>query len=101
MVSDFISEKDGYLQLTKEEYQEAKNNNPRIGKHARQTLEYAREGKEGYWTFDIFISQITEAAAIAETKYPREKGWKMRIFDHSCHSDTLEVFKMIVNPGGK
>ena len=47
MVSDFISEQHGYLQLTQEEYDEAKKTDPTIRKHARQTLEYG-EGKEGY-----------------------------------------------------
>ena len=56
---------------------------------------------------DKFMSQITEAAAIAEAKYPREHGWKIVwIFDHSsCHSampdDALDASKMNVNPGGK
>ena len=36
MVSDFISENHGYLQLTQEEYDEAKQSNPTIRKHARR-----------------------------------------------------------------
>ena len=37
MVSDFISENHGYLQLSQEEYDEAKQSNPTIRKHARET----------------------------------------------------------------
>ena len=45
MVSDFIGEKHGYLELTQEEYDEAKKTDPTIHKHARQTLEYGKEKK--------------------------------------------------------
>ena len=73
MVPNFISEMQGYLQLTEEEYQETKKNNPRIWKYGCQTLEHG-EAKEGYWTSDKFMSQIMDAVAIAEVKYPRAKG---------------------------
>ena len=53
IVSDFISENHGYLQLTQEEYDEAKQSNPTIRKHAREIREYG-EGKEGYWTSERF-----------------------------------------------
>ena len=36
MVSDFINEKNGYLNLTQEEYEEAKRNDPSIRMYARQ-----------------------------------------------------------------
>ena len=53
------------------------------------------------------MTQLKEAAKIAEAKYPREDGWRVVwIFDHSsCHAampdDALDVSKMNVNPGGK
>ena len=66
MVSDFITEKDGYLRLTEEEYQSAKEKNPGIRKAARQLLEYG-ESRKGYWTSEKFMQQIQ----IAEAKYPK------------------------------
>ena len=106
MISDFIDERNGYLELTQEEYEEAKKKNPSIKKYARQQLEYG-EAKEGYWTSEKFMGQNKEAVKIAEVKYPKEEGWKIVwIFDHSsCHAampdDALDVSKMNVNPGGK
>ena len=49
MISDFISERDGYLALTDKKYTAAKQGDPSIRKYARQQLEYG-EAKEGYWT---------------------------------------------------
>ena len=101
MVSDFIDEKCGYLSLTQEEYEEAKND-PTIREYARQQLEYG-EAKEGYWTSHKYIAQIKQAVKIAEVKYPREKGFRIVwIFDHSsCHAampeDALDVSKMNVS----
>ena len=106
MVSDFIDERNGYLQLSDEEYSRAKEKDPTIRKHARQLLEYG-ESKEGYWTSEKFLIQLKEAVKIAEAKYPKEDGWRIVwIFDHSsCHAampdDALDVSKMNVNPGGK
>ena len=106
MVSDFIGEKHCYLELTQEEYEEARRTDPSIRKHARETLDYG-EAKEGYWTSERFMTQIEEAVKIAEVKYPRESGRKVVwIFDHSsCHAampvDALDASKMNVNPGGK
>ena len=103
MVSDFIDERNGYLQLSDEEYSRAKEKDPTIRKHAHHLLEYG-ESKEGYWTSEKFLVQLKEAVKIAEAK---EDGWRIVwIFDHSCcHSampdDTLDVSKMNVNPGGK
>ena len=106
MVSDFICEKHGYLELTDEEYDEVKKTDPTIRKHARQTLEYG-EAKEGYWTSDRFMLQIEKAVKIADVKFPREAGWRVVwMFDHSsCHAampdDARDASKMNVNPGGK
>ena len=67
MVSDFICERDGYLALTDEEYESAKQNDPSIRKHTRQFLEYG-EAKEGYWTAEKFMDQIKQAVKIAKAK---------------------------------
>ena len=106
IISDFISERDGYLALTEEEYTAAKLTDPSIRRYARQQLEYD-EGKEGYWTSEKFMAQIKHAVKIAEVKYPREEGWRIVwLFDHSsCHAampeDALDTSKMNVNPGDK
>ena len=106
MVSDFIDERNGYLQLTEEEYQKALENDPNTKLMAREFLEYG-EGKEGYWTSDKFMQQIEKAYKIAEIKYPKANGWRhVWIFDHSsCHAamphDALDVNAMNVKPGGK
>ena len=106
MVSDFIEEKNGYLQLTDAEYEQAKQSHPNIKRQARVFLEYS-ENKEGYWTSERFMAQIKDAATIAEVKYPREEGFRLVwIFDHSsCHGafadDALNAYKMNAKPGGK
>ena len=53
------------------------------------------------------MSQIKDAALIAETKYPRNQGYRLVwIFDHSsCHGayaeNALNAHKMNAKPGGK
>ena len=64
MVSDYIDEHNGFLALTEEEYQAAKDANPAIKPYAREFLEYG-ESKEGYWTRDKFMEQMERAVAIA------------------------------------
>ena len=44
MVSDFISEQDGYLKFSDQEF-------------ARACIEYG-ENKDGYWTSDRFMEQL-------------------------------------------
>lgn len=106
MISDFIDELNGFLVLSDEEFERAKQSSPLIRKYAREFLEYG-ENKEGYWTRDKFINQIKQAVEIAEFKYPKTDGWRhVWIFDHSsCHSamadDALDASKMNVNPGGQ
>ena len=106
MVSDFIEERAGYLHLSDEEYEHAKQTDPSIRKYARQLLEYG-EAREGYWTSEKFMKQLRVAEKIAVAKYPKEAGWRLVwIFDHSsCHAampdDALDANKMNVNPGGK
>ena len=106
MISDFIDEKNGFLALTKEEYDRAVVNDPSIRMYARQFLEYG-ESREGYWASDKFIVQIEKSVKIANLKYPKSDGWRVVwVFDHSsCHAamadDSLDVNQMNVKPGGK
>ena len=106
MTSDFIDEHSGFLSLTDEEYECAKQVNPSAKKYARRFLEYG-ENREGYWTRDKFIAQMNCAVEMAELKYRKEEGWRhVWVFDHSsCHAamadNTLDASKMNVNPGGK
>ena len=72
MVSDFIDERNGYLQLTEEEYEHAKEKDPMIRKHARQLLEY-REAREGYWTSEKFMTQLKEAAKWRKPNIPEDR----------------------------
>ena len=106
MVSDFITERDGYLRLTEDEYKEAKVKNPTIRMSARQLLEYG-ESREGYWTSEKFMKQMEKAVEVAEAKYPNEKGYRLFwVFDQSsCHTafndDALNANKMNARPGGQ
>ena len=68
MVSDFVEEHGGFLQLTDKEFVEAKQQYPAIEKSAQQCLEYGAE-KEGYWTGERFMKQVENAANLAEFKY--------------------------------
>jgi len=72
MVSDFVTEKNGFLCLTEEEYQAAKRNNPNIKMSARKLLEYG-ESREGYWTSDKFMKQMEYVVETAEAKYSKSK----------------------------
>ena len=56
MVSDFVSERDGYLALTENEYQRAKRVDPSIRMYTRQLIEYGA-AKEGYWTSEKFMQR--------------------------------------------
>ena len=106
MISDFISEQDGYLCLNEEEFAEGLSKFSNLKRFARASLEYG-EHKDGYWTSDRFIDQIKRCAEIAECKYQKEKGYKVIwVFDHSsCHGaygdDALNASRMNAKPGGK
>ena len=99
MVSDFVDEHNGFLALSDSEYEWAKVLNPRIRKYAQECFEY-RESKEGYWTWDKFISQISNHHC--RNKIPQSK-WM--VDQSSCHAamanDALDVTKMNMKPGGK
>lgn len=105
MVSDFITENDGYLCLSKNEHEIAKLTDPNIGMAARTLIEYG-EARDGYWTNDKFMRQMRGAVKIAQAKYPKEKGYRIFwVFDQSqCHmayaDDALNVNKMNAKEGG-
>ena len=82
--------------IKKNEYQEAVKSKPSIKRQARAFLEYGAN-KEGYWTSQKFMAQIKEAGTIAESKYPREKGYRLVwIFDHSsCHGAYADKLIML------
>ena len=106
MVSDFIDERNGYLCLTTEEFEEAVKQDITVTQSSRRTLEYG-ESREGYWSSDKFMVQMEVAVKIANIRYPKTDGWNVVwVFDHSsCHTamahDALDVAKMNVKPGGK
>ena len=64
MVSDFVSEEDGHLHLSDEEFEEARQLFPNIRKEARELLEYGGS-KEGYWNSERFLGQMKVATDIA------------------------------------
>ncbi len=103
MLSDFITENDGFLCLTEEV---AKTKNPNIKMAARKLLEYS-ESREEYWTSVKFMNQMEYAVDVAEAKYPKDQGYRLFwVFDQSsCQGayseDALNVNRMNANPGGK
>ena len=107
MVSEFIEEKDGYLGLSDQQYQlEVANSGDDVEKSALAVLEIG-ENREGYWTGERFMEQVTKAVKIAEVKYPTSQGYHhIWCFDHSCNhtafaEDALIASKMNKGPGGK
>ena len=101
MVSDFISEQDGYLKLSDEEFAIGRTILPGLNQYARACIEYG-ENKDGCWTLDGFMEQLEYFA-----KYPQSDGFKVVwIFDHSsCHGafaeNALNAYRMNARPGGK
>ena len=104
MVSDYVDQHSGFLQLTPAEAELAKANDPSFPTTARVFLEYGAN-KEGYWTSERFLANVKDAIKIAKYKYPPDKYTVLFIFDNSsCHRayapDALNTKVMNVNPGG-
>ena len=104
MVSDFIDEHNGYLKLTDTEYEEARSHHSNLWKEARYILKYGTDN-QGYWNSEKFMNQVKQAVTIAEIKYPRQTNTIVFLFDQSSghtayDSDSLQVARMNVNPGG-
>jgi hypothetical protein len=105
MVSDFITEHDGFLALTDGEHEHAKLRYPSIPKFARVLFRYGSQS-EGYWNCEKFLIQVETAVQIAEKKYPTQNFTLVFIFDQSSgHTaypeDALNAHRMNVSDGGK
>ena len=57
MVSNFIEKHNGYLKLTDNEYDKAKDFHPGIWKEARQLLKIEAKYEE-YWDNEKFMKQV-------------------------------------------
>ena len=60
MVSDYVDQHSGFLQLTPAEAELAKANDPSFPTTARVFLEYGAN-KEGYWTSERFLANVKDA----------------------------------------
>ena len=104
MVSDFVDEFNGLLELTEEEFERGKLVYPNLKKKARVLLKYGAES-EGYWNSEKFIKQVEDVIKIVDIKYPKHYYDVFWFFDHSSgHTafaeDALNVNRMNVHPGG-
>ena len=104
MVSDFVDQQNGYLQLTDEEYAVGKVSDPDIMQSARVLLEYGAE-REGYWTSEKFMHNVKIAVKIVKHNYPAISHTVCWIFEQrSCHKayaeDTLDAKRTNLRPGG-
>ena len=104
MISDFIEEHGGYLQLSQEEHEIAKLSTPSIPQKARVVFKFGAQG-DGYWNNELFIAQVKDAISIAEFKYPTTNNTIVLLFDQSSGhcayaSDALIAHKMNISDGG-
>ena len=104
MVSDFVTEFDGLLQLSIDEYRKAAESDPSVRMCAREILKFG-SGNDGYWNNARFLKQMEMALKIADIKYPSDKYSKVWVFDQSSghcafREDTLNVNRMNVGSGG-
>lgn len=104
MVSDFVEQHGGFLQLDDHELSLAKQNDSNFPKTARAFLEYGGQ-REGYWTSNKFMKNVQDAVKIANHKYPSDNYTILWLFDQSsCHrayaDDALNVANMNKYPGG-
>lgn len=67
-MADFVTEHDGLLQITDDEFERAQQSDSSITKCAREIIKFGA-GSEGYWNSQRFLRQVERAIAIAETKY--------------------------------
>lgn len=103
MVSDFVEEHGGYLWLSPEEFELAKQDYPSITPAARRLLEYGGD-KEGYWTSECFMEQVKNAADIASFKYGHSHTIVWLFDQSSCHrkfdEHALQAKSLLVKDGG-
>ena len=103
MVSDFVTEFDGLLQLSIEEYRKAAESDPAIRMCAREIVKFG-SGSEGYWNAR-FLKQMEMVIKIADLKYPSDKYSKIWLFDQSSghcafREDALNINRVNVGSGG-
>ena len=104
MVSDFVTEHHGLLQLNEEEYEEVHRSDASIPQCAREIFKFG-VANDGYWNSERFLKQMEKAITIANVKYPPSLFNKVWLFDQSSghcafKEDSLNVRRMNVNPGG-
>ena len=75
LVSDFIDERNGYLQLTDEEYTRAKAKNPTTRKHEHQLLAYGESKVE---IFNIIID-LSDAAKPSSNHTLKKRKYSLLI----------------------
>ena len=105
MISDFIEEHGGYLQLAPDEHEIAKVSMPDLPQKARVIFKFGAQG-DGYWNNELFIKQVKVAMSIAEFKYPKNQNTLLFLFDQSSGhcayaDDALIASKMNVSDVGK
>ena len=104
MVSDFVTEHFGLLQLDDKEFEKARKSDASISRAAREILRFGA-ANEGYWNSERFLKQTERAIAIAKVKFPPSTHDCVWLFDQSSghcafKEDSLNAKRMNVNPGG-
>lgn len=104
MVSDFVTEHNGLLKLSDDEFKKAQETNPSVTQSAVEIIKYGAAG-DGYWNNERFLRQVKKAITIAEIKYPSDKFTLVWLFDQSSghcayREEALNVNKMNIKPGG-
>ena len=74
MISDFIEEHGGYMQLAPDEHEIAKVSMPDLPQKAHVIFKFGAQG-DGYWNNELFIKQVKVAMNIAEYKYPKNQNF--------------------------
>ena len=69
MVSDFVTEHDGLLNLSDDEHKKAPETNAAISQCASELIKYGAAG-DGYWNNKKFVKQVKKAVTI---EYPTDK----------------------------
>eukprot|EP00734_Pompholyxophrys_sp_LG126_P000344 Pompholyxophrys_sp_v1_NODE_126_length_1714_cov_9.523235.p1 type:complete len:149 gc:universal NODE_126_length_1714_cov_9.523235:634-1080(+) len=109
MISDFICEEAGYLQLTEEQFEAYKIKqaaNPDMikldSRKARVVFEYGKN-RQGYWGHEHLVKQLNQAMAIHEFLFPTYEA--LFVLDNSSGHlafapDALVASRMNVSPDG-
>ena len=96
MVSDFIDEQNGYLQLTDKEFEHAKEKDPSIRKHTCQLLEYGK-AREGYWMSKKKVTpQLKEAVKLISINHKVGTGLA-GIAKKPWNSTCTYVYSQLIN----